>query len=380
MTISIDSYIIKDTDGKSYILPTYLDRIHEAMSFMKKVIYDDKLFYTTYTTAAGEPRRTVSSLGKHIKHLTHCSSIFSRGYKFSPLIEFFFEEYRKHSINSYPFPLRAPDHFDVAVFNDFVTTMRKNSKVCKLKKRVADWESKPKKNMKRIIDFEKQMFERYSRVMAIRLDLNYHKAIFDPADIDKIIAEVGQQHDHDQSDFLEGQDISASRVIEGRVALEEVQKDRKRLFANMKGKPSLFKHLIGTGWCIECGRSAGYHLHLVLFFDGSQVKKHEYYAQQIGDYWTSVITQGRGYFENCNRKKGKYGDSWAFGQIDHWETVKRGKLIAALEYFCKTSQMVQVVPYAGCQLFGCGFVSRLRKVRGGRPRIKGIAAPDSQCA
>lgn len=378
MTVNINLCALRGTDGKLYILPSNLESIHGAMRFMKQVIYESELFSTAYKTANGQQRTTISSLGKHLRHLHKYSQIFSRDYTYSPLLNFFLEECRKHPIKDYFPPIDGYDRLGVDLFNDFVATMRKNAMACKLKKRVADWESKPKKNMKRLVNFERGLFERCGRVMAVRLDFNYHKATFAPSEIDQIIDEAAKQKYHDLTDFLAGHDISTPRVIEGRVALEEVQKDRKRLFTNMKGKPSLFKHLLATTWCIECGRSAGYHLHVVFFFDGSQVQKHEHYAQEIGDYWRDAITQGRGYFENCNRKKEKYGDSWAFGEIDHWDTAKRGKLINALQYFCKTNQMVQVVPYAGCQLFGCGFVRRQRKVRGGRPRTKGVAGPDHQ--
>jgi len=378
MTNNISLYTLKGTDGKHYELPSYLEGIYDAIKFMKKVIYENESFHTTYTTANGKPKKTISSLGNHLKKLDQYSDISFKNYKLSPLIEFFLEEFRKHSISSYLKSYCHSDNLGVELFNDFIATMRKNAIACKLKKRVSDWESKPKKNMKRIINFEREMFEYCGRVMAVRLDLNYHKAIFTPLEIAKIISETEKQNECDQEYFTAGGDISTQRVVEGRVALDEVQEDRKRLFTNMKGKPSLFKHLIATVWCIECGRSAGYHMHVVFFFDGSQVKKHEHYAQKIGEYWKEVITQGRGYFENCNRNKEKHGDSWAFGEIDHWDTAKRGNLISALQYFCKTSQMVQVVPYAGCHLFGCGFVRRQRNGRGGRPRTKGVDKPDQQ--
>lgn len=378
MTVDINMHLIRDTDGRLYILPTYLENIHSAMQFMKKVIYDNELFFTAYTTANGKPMKTISSLGKYLKYVHSYSELFSKDYKFSPLIEFFFEEYRKHPIRCDCPSLQGHDRLGVDLFNDFVTTMRKNAMASKLKKKVADWDSKPKKNMQRLVKFEAALFKRCARVMAIRLDFYYHRANFTPSEIERIIVETATQKERDQADYRAGQDLSATRVIEGRIALEEVQNDRKRLFTNMKGKPSLFEHLVGYVWCIECGRSAGYHLHVLLFFDGSEVQKHEYIAQEIGGYWANVITKGRGYFENCNRKKAEYGDFWALGAIDHWDAGKRGKLNNVLNYFCKTSQVVHVVPYAGCHLFGSGFVHRQRKVRGGRPRTKDIDGADQR--
>lgn len=378
MTVDINLYSLKTADGKQYLLPTYLESIHSAMRFMKQVIYENELFYTLYQTANGKTKQTTSSLGKHFKYVHVYSRLYSQDYKYSPLLTFFFEEYRKHLIRDYFPPSYGYDQQGVELFNDFVASMRKNAVVRKLKKFVADWESKQKKNLKRLVAFQAALFAGTARVTALRLDMGYHKATFTLQEIDRIIAESVTQKECDQADYLAGLDISQPRVIEGRIALEEVQNDRNRFFANIKGKPSLFEHLLGYVWTIECGRVAGYHLHMMLFFDGSHVQKHEYIAQEIGKYWQNVITNGRGYFENCNLKKKKYGDSWALGVIDHWDTIKREKLVNAMSYFCKTNQLVQVVPYAGCRLFGCGFIHRHRKAPGGRPRTRGVSTGDNQ--
>jgi hypothetical protein len=378
MNSEFNLYVIKGADGAHYIMPYTLDGICRLMEFMKKVIYGDELFHTEYTKANGKRVKTTSSLGKHMESLHSYSRFYSRDYTFSPLIEFFFEEYRKHQIKDYSHAIdeHDPSPFSTDTFNDFVITMRKNAATINLKKKVADWESKPKKNMKRLIEFEASLFKRYARLMVIRLDFNYHKATFTPEEVAQMLAEARRRKECDQADYLAGKDIPIPRVVEGRVALEEVQKDRKRLFTNMKGKPSLFEHLVGYVWRIEFGRQAGYHMHVLFFFDGAHVQKHEHIAQEIGYYWQDVITQGRSYFENCNRKKSRYGDAWALGQIDHWDGAKRDKLRNAMQYFCKTSQLVQVMPYAGCRLFQSGFVHRQRKVSGGRPRTKGIFGAD----
>lgn len=375
-----NSYIVKGTGNINYMMSDSIYDICRLMEFMKKVIYKNELFHTEYTKDSGQRRKTISSLGKHLEFLHKYSQIYSRDYTFSPLIKFYFEEYRKHRIKDYFLVLdeHDPYSFSADIFNDFVSTMRKNAMAIKLKKRVDDWESKSKNNMKRLITFEKALFNRYARLMVIRLDFNYHKATFTASEIERMIDDAASQKEHDQADYFDGQDISTPRVVEGRIALEEVQKDRKRLFTNVKGKPSLFKHLVGYVWRIEFGRQAGYHLHVLFFFDGAYVQKHEYLAQEIGDYWRNVITQGRGYFENCNRKKSKYGEAWALGEIDHWDAIKRHKLSYAMQYFCKTNQLVQVVPYKGCHLFHCGFVRRQRKVYGGRPRTKLAIGPENQ--
>lgn len=370
MDIETSLCVLKCTNGKNYILSNSIESIHMAMNFMRKVIYGKEMFFVKYKRKGVEKEiKTVSSLGKHMKQLHKYSQVYSSCYKYSPLIEFFFEEYRKHDIKNYVNELDSSNIFCIKLFDDFITKMRNHAVTIKLKKRVADWESKQKKNKQRLQLFEKDIFKRYARLMVVRLDFNYHKAIFSPEEIEQLLND-SERKEGEFKKYLDGCDISVSNVIEGRVALEEVQKDRKRLFTNMKGKQSLFKNLVGYIWHIEFGREAGYHLHVMFLFDGSKVHKHEYMAQEIGNYWKDNITQGKGYFENCNRKKLKYHDTWALGIVDHWDEEKRKKLIYTMQYFCKLQQVVQVIPYAGCRLFGCGFVHRVRKVSNGRPRVK----------
>lgn len=381
MNSDINLYAIRGDDGVNYIMPFFMNGIDRLMKFMAEVVYGDALFHTVYKRRDGRYGKTISSLGNHLESLHSYSQIYSSDYKYSPLIVFFFEQYRKHPIKDYALALDKHDAegFSVELFNDFVTSMRNVAINTNLKKKIADWSSKPKKNMERLIEFEGDLFQRHARLMVIRLDFNYHKATFTREEVEQILAESRRRKEFDQANYLAGEDISTPKIIEGRVALEEVQKDRERLFTNMKGKPSLFKHLVGYVWRIEFGREAGYHLHVLFFFDGAHVQKHEHIAQEIGNYWRDKITKGRSYFENCNRKKSKYGDDWALGQIDHWDAVKREKLRKAMQYFCKTSQLVQVVPYRGCNLFGSGFTRRQRKVSGGRPRTRGIIGADQHC-
>ncbi|TCK97137.1 inovirus-type Gp2 protein [Paraburkholderia sp. BL9I2N2] len=369
----INLYVIK-SNGRDYIMPYFMDGIADLMKFMKLVIYKDMLFHWDVMGARGVTVREVSPLGNHIESLQGYSQLYSSAHTFSPMLSFFFEQYRKHPIKGYALVLDKfdPSGFSSDLFNDFVSTMRSEAVVTKLKKKVSDWNGKFRDGSDRLVKFEADLFSRYSRLMVIRLDFDYHKAILTAEEVEKVYAEAVTRKERDLIDYLSGADISVPKAIEGRISLEEVQKDRKRFFSNMKGKPSLFKHLVGYVWRIECGREAGYHLHVMLFFDGTYVQSHQYYAQAIGCYWRDVITEGRGYFENCNRKKSRYGDDWALGQIDHGDQVKRGKLRKAMQYFCKTSQVVQVVPYPKCRLFQCVNARRPRKAAGGRPRTRAV--------
>ncbi|MBX9899618.1 MAG: inovirus Gp2 family protein [Burkholderiaceae bacterium] len=366
MTINTHFNLLTLTDGRKFNLDTHLDSIHMLSDFMKKVIGIKKKHHRIIATKGGQQSVTASLAKKFMPLLRNFADQFSPEYVYSPLITFFFEQYRQHAAYGIQGPLVHSS--DVPIFNDFLKTMRENARKVSLKKKHADWESKAKKNQVSLTKFQDDLFKRYARVMVVRLDLNYHAAIFTPEEVSALLQQREIQRMRDLQSYHEGDDLSTPREIVGRVALEEVQKDRERFFANMKGKTSLFRHLVGYVWHIECGREAGYHLHLMLFFDGSKVHKHEHIAQEIGNYWQNEITNGRGYFENCNRKKEKYQDDWALGEINHFDIFKREKLNDALQYFCKTNQMVQVIPYPGCHLFACRVLGGERQTCSGRPR------------
>lgn len=377
MNKDINLYSLRGINGCNYIMPYVLAGIYKLMLFMKLVIYGDASFYCASNNSRGRYASRISALGLYLKHLSQYSELYSKDYHFSPLLDLFFDQYRTHPIQNC-LSLDEFDSSDVEIFNDFITTIRMRAVELKLKKKVADWESKSKKNQKRLMALDKTLFKQNEQLMVIRLDLDYHKAEFSPAEIEEILKRNAELKERDLAGYWAGDDFSEKRVMEGRIALEEVQIDRKHFFANMKGKPSLFKHLVGYVWRIKFTRENGYNWYVVLFFDGSNVQEHECLAQEIGEYWREVITKGRGYFKKYNHDKLNYTNDWALGTIDYRDRSKRKKLIAAMQSFCKTDEMVQVVPYHGCHLFGSGFTHRNLKSGGcdGQPRARG--APQLQ--
>ena len=349
------------------------------MDFMRKVIYTNELCYETHTGFKLKRKPKLSRLGTHLKHLKQYSGIYSRHYTFHPALAFFFETYRSHRIsdvNFYYHPADIVGDGEVVsdVFDDFLELMRQDAKDIGLKKKISDWDSKIKKNRKRLSEFEAEIFGRYARVYAVRLDLEYLKTLFSADEIFRLMASDADQKTLDSDWYMGGEDISEPEELRGLVPFEEVQSDRRRLLANMKGKKSLFEHLVGYVWRIECTPQVGYHLHLALFFNGAWVDDSSNIAQRIGEYWRDSITSGRGRFHNCNFDWDKYSPHYGLGIINHFDAVKRINLRdKVLGYLCKGSQLVQVLPYPGCNLFGAGFAHRDCSKGRGRPRTRGVA-------
>lgn len=360
-----DYFTLDGKNGSCYLFEFQLKDLSALIRFMRRVIGSDETFFTGKKTQSGHPK--VSHIGRSCGRLADFARAQDPTLTYSPLAAFFFEEYSKHCISSYPGSL-SPFNFSELtmigkLFDDFLSVLRKRAKEVGLKAKTRNWDNKPKRNRDELLQMTDEVFERRAKVLVIRLDFNYHAAKLDEADLEKTLQELS---------------LAVSKP-KGRVPFSEVQRDRSLFLSRMKGKRSLFKDLLAYAWRIECTPVAGFHLHFVFFFDGSKVMKHEWMAQKIGEYWSNDITNGRGYYQNVNRhRKNLPRHLYGVGMIDHHDTQKRGCLVEnVLSYFWKTNQSAQLIPYPKANLFGTGSLFRGKPARQGRPRSKGNAVMGS---
>ncbi|QPK62896.1 inovirus-type Gp2 protein [Methylomonas sp. LL1] len=191
-----------------------------------------------------------------------------------------------------------------------------------------------KKNREGMMRYIDSLFEHYSRLVVIRLDLHEDRPIMSHNDIEK--------------------------------KYWQAKYDFKRLLNNAKMN-SLFDAMVGYIWSLEYGPERGYHYHLVLFFDGSQVRDDVYLAWQIGDYWKSVITNGRGSYWNCNDKKAGY-HHLGIGMINYSDVEKINNLKQAAAYLIKVDHYVRMLTPDNGRTFGRGEILPPRTSTVGRPR------------
>lgn len=57
---------------------------------------------------------------------------------------------------------------------------------------------------------------------------------------------------------------------------------------------------VGYAVKFEYGEKRGVHMHTLLFFNGSVVRKDVTMAKAIGKYWNASVTNGKGTYSNCN--------------------------------------------------------------------------------
>lgn len=258
---------------------------------------------------------------------------------------------------------------------EFIGVLRAEAVAQGTRKKVADHKNKLAKNDVRLKKVEQELFRRCSRLVFVRDDLEYKANRFayrsEGELAEELAAVAGAERLQHSAMYMENEAAEGRPLPPMRVDLETVQRDRIKFFACMKGKPLLFRHLVGYVWRIEYGHHTGFHLHVLLAFHGAHVRKHEDLAQRIGLYWEKEITSGRGRFHNCNREWKPTAPTYGLGPIEWHDTRLRFNLVNhVLKYLVKPDQYVLARPYKGMKLMGSGFVHRDKPSRGGRPRSR----------
>lgn len=145
------------------------------------------------------------------------------------------------------------------------------------------------------------LFERYSRLEVIRVDLSYTE--FDSPQID----------------------------------YETARNHREKLCHAFTTHP-LFTHLVGYAWKLEWQPKKGFHYHLLCFFDGHQSQDDINQARRIGELWAHSITGRQGLYYNCNLDAEKRYRYNAMGCIDYHDFEKQRGLYKLAAYLTKVDE------------------------------------------
>lgn len=181
--------------------------------------------------------------------------------------------------------------------NDCVNQIRQSVKTKAFQARLNSYQRSSNKNYKELTRYVDALFEHYSRLLVLRVDLSYSK------ESSKTTQAVAKQ-------------------------------DRERLFGNARSN-KLFAGMVGHIWKLEHGPEKGFHYHMMFFFDGSKVREDVTLARRVGEYWSDVVTKGRGLYFNCNANKHAY-KTCGVGMIDHTQSALREALRGAVVYLTKT--------------------------------------------
>lgn len=187
-------------------------------------------------------------------------------------------------------------------------------------KRVKD---KTRRQVRKVETYIDELFLRYSRLLAVRLDFGY------------------------------GENADSS--------YELISDHRDKLLRYLR-EQHIGDALTGYIWKLEHGLRKGYHLHTMLFLDGSRVQQDITHGRIICDHWNNQITQGEGTAFNCNAKKDEYKHC-GIGMVSHNDHLKRIDLKYACHYLTKPDEFIELMHYGYQSACDEGSMSSLPKLR-----------------
>ncbi|MFL9928830.1 inovirus-type Gp2 protein [Paraburkholderia sp. RL18-103-BIB-C] len=158
----------------------------------------------------------------------------------------------------------------------------------------------------------------------------------------------------------------------GSITLDDVMKHRDKFFRARWRDNHVMSCVKAYVWAIEEGEEAGFHLHVVLFCL-PVTKDDERLGNQMGDFWSEVVTEDRGKYWNSNRADLKpgyetRGHGIGVGLIGHSDVKMRGSLLENLLYLAKGEQQLQIRT-EGNNVHTFNMSDVPKKLKAGRPRV-----------
>lgn len=239
-------------------------------------------------------------------------------HRFSPLYAVF----KRHAKALWDGSTRLRSYM-VDELNAAVEAIRTAARDSALKNSIVNLQRCERGNAKRARELLAGVRKGYSKVLVIRLDLEYYS-------------------EYGQGDGFHAQPIT----------FEEAQRHRAAFLSYLRTGP-FSKHLAGYIWKMEFGFEKGYHIHCAILMDAQKVCKDIVIADMLGEHWKTEITAGKGMYWNCNKVKERYKQC-CIGMLARGDVVTWGWLEENTRYMTKVDHYVRFQAPEKSKTFGCG--------------------------
>lgn len=225
---------------------------------------------------------------------------------FNPFVELLRKESKlKPELRDIPVTLCALVGHDAEVahqlLSDLVSNLRSSAHSEEFQRELDNRRRQMQKNHRTGIRYIDKVFVKRSKVLIVRLDL------------------------------VVGGESPESRGITHTVDLKQACTEFAKLIRHMRATYPYVGYLRE----LEYGLLTGYHFHVLIFIDGRLKRNDVRIAQELGEHWKNVITEGRGRYWNCNARPQDY-ERHALGMTHRSDTLKRKVLIdKVLDYLTR---------------------------------------------
>lgn len=334
------SNTIRWTDGDTARTTIFRDATAEVWcaagveAVMSRLVRSDKPLFTAMKRPSGRTRWVLTPLGKEFVGLLGPNGGFRSviqefdQHAFHPLIDLFW----KHAA-----PLSALHHKlsfpgDVEAVIACAEAIRKEAATKAFRKRRSNHIKPVRQNTESLLTYIDGLFDRWGRLLVIRLDVGYKR------------------------DFLKG-------AGDAMIDYTQVREHREAFLDYLRSDafPSVLR---GFAWSLEMGRTASFHYHWLLFIDGHESQQDVALARALGEHWEHVITEGKGRYYNCNADD---HPRRGVGMINYWNSERMEALKEVVApYLTKQDYLIRTKVEDG-KTFSHGRLP-LTPPKSGRPR------------
>lgn len=218
----------------------------------------------------------------------------------------------------------TPIHFDHAppeALDAFVNSLKEQCSTPYVRRQIDNAKRVARENTRSALRLLRAARSGYSKVLALRFDLEY-VAAYSPS-------------------------IHPSSLA------EELMRTHREEFLALLREGPYAKHLIGYVWKTEWGLQRGFHHHMLVLMTGQAVCADIRIADDLCNRWKKDVTHGAGAFENCNKKKELY-QRCGIGMLDRNDDQKWAYLDEATIYLAKNNVYTKSLLSKSTQCFGVG--------------------------
>ena len=136
------------------------------------------------------------------------------------------------------------------------------------------------------------------------------------------------------------------------------------------------KSLVWYLWKLEFGPEKGFHVHWVIFLNGSDHAQDINLTREIGEYWSNEVVPGDGMYFNCSALKQRYREC-ALGALSAADPrIWKGLAYIAL-YLTKIDYFVGAHISEGRRTLSMGTVKQGDGEKPGPKRKSGLTLPSN---
>ena len=286
-------------DGRTMLMGQHEGALRKMLEIAQLIVYGEEAAFKIHVSRRLSTVVEVSELGFLIRGIHMCPVLYSPDIELPPIVKLCLDVYRVHELRAFspisPSGRLLDGRFVADVCEDYIADVRDAAIEIGIKRQQARWVRNAGENEQTVDTYLNRLRDKYGDLAMCGIDLSYLRACMSEQDARTLDAQFNVLASGNQTMYFKGTGDHA-QAVDACVGIREVLVDRAHLFAKIKGKSTIVRHLVGYVCSISWSRMTGFSMYLALIFDGGHVDLEECVelSMATGRYWVESVTDGRG--------------------------------------------------------------------------------------